>query len=253
MSRGERVEGKRYWLVGASSGIGAALATELVRRGAAVAISARRVEDLEEVAGDTMAVVPLDVTDRGAVRRASADVVERLGGVDVVVFCAGYWKQFDAARWDPEVFERHVEVNLLGLNNLLAAAIPPMAAAGTGHIVGIASVAGYRGIAGAEAYGATKAAQINLLEALRAALSPRGIRVTTVCPGFVRTEMTEVNDFPMPFIIDSDRAAREIADGIEAGRVEIVFPRRMAALMKTARLIPVRAWPALMSRSARTG
>ena len=77
--------------------------------------------------------------------------------------------------------------------------------------------------------------------------------MTTVCPGFVRTEMTEVNDFPMPFIIDVDRAAREIADGIEAGRVEIVFPRRMAALMKTARLIPVRAWPALMSRSTGTG
>ena len=249
MSREEQVAGRRYWLVGASSGIGAALATELVRRGAQVAISARRVEDLEAVAGDAMAVVPLDVTDPDAVHRAHADAVERLGGVDVVVFCAGYWKQFDAAQWDPEVFERHVEVNLLGLNNLLAAALPPMTAAGTGHIVGIASVAGYRGIAGAEAYGATKAAQINLLEALRAALSPRGIRVTTVCPGFVRTEMTEVNDFPMPFIIDADRAAREIADGIEAGRAEIVFPRRMAALMKTARLIPVAAWPALMSRS----
>lgn len=250
--RGEgRVTGRRYWLVGASSGIGAALANELVRRGAEVAISARRVEDLEEVAGDAMAVVPLDVTDRDAVHRAHADVVERLGGVDVVVFCAGYWKQFDAAQWDPEVFERHVEVNLLGLNNLLAAAIPPMTAAGAGHIVGVASVAGYRGVAGAEAYGATKAAQINLLEALRAALSPRGIRVTTVCPGFVRTEMTEVNDFPMPFIIEADRAAREIADGIEAGRAEIVFPLRMAALMKTARLVPVRVWAGLMARGAR--
>ena len=133
-----------------------------------------------------MTVVPLDATDRDAVRRAAAEVTEALGGLDVVVWCAGYWKQFDAAQWDPEVFARHVEVNLLGLNNLLAAVLPQMAADGRGHLVGIASVAGYRGIPGAEAYGATKAAQINLLEALRASLGPRGVRVTTVCPGFVQ-------------------------------------------------------------------
>jgi short-subunit dehydrogenase len=245
------IRGRRYWLVGASSGIGAALATELVRRGAQVAISARRAEDLEAVSGGTMTVVALDATDRDAVRHAAAEVTETLGGLDVAVWCAGYWKQFDAAQWDPEVFARHVEVNLLGLNNLLAAVLPAMAADGSGHVVGIASVAGYRGMAGAEAYGATKAAQINLLEALRASLGPRGVRVTTVCPGFVRTEMTSVNQFPMPFIIETGEAARAIADGIERRRTEIVFPLRMAALMKAARLIPVGAWAAMSARAAR--
>ena len=107
---------------------------------------------------------------------------------------------------------------------MLAAVVPAMVAARRGHLVGIASVAGYRGLAGAEAYGATKAAQINLLEALRGALRGHGVRVTTVCPGFVRTEMTESNDFPMPFIIDADEAARAIADGLERRRTEIVFP-----------------------------
>ena len=109
----------------------------------------------------------------------------------------------------------------------------------------IASVAGYRGLAGAEAYGATKAAQINLLESLRIHLARTGVQVTTVCPGFVRTDLTIGNHFPMPFIIDADQAARSICDGLERDRAEIVFPARMAVLMKAARIVPVRAWTAL--------
>ncbi len=247
--RSHPISGRSYWIVGASSGIGAALATELVRRGANVAISARRQAELEQVASGAMTVVPLDATDRDAVRRAAAEVTATLGGPDVVVWCAGFWDRFDAADWDADAFARHVEVNLLGLNNLLAATVPPMARAGRGHLVGIASVAGYRGIAGAEAYGATKAAQINLLESLRTALARHGVRVTTVCPGFVRTEMTATNSFPMPFMIEADDAARAIADGLERRRTEIVFPLPMAVLMKAARLVPVRVWAALMSRA----
>ncbi|MEO5722823.1 MAG: SDR family NAD(P)-dependent oxidoreductase [Ilumatobacteraceae bacterium] len=240
--------GHRYWLIGASSGIGAALAEELLRRGARVAISARRSSELETVSAGRMSVVPLDVTDADAVVQAEGAVRAHLGGLDTVVWCAGYWKQFDATHWDREVFARHIEVNLLGLNNVLAAIIPPMIAAGSGHIAGVASVAGYRGLPGAEAYGATKAAQINLLESLRASLGARGVRVTTVCPGFVKTEMTEGNTFPMPFIIEADEAARSIADGLARARAEIVFPLPMAILMKAARFVPVRLWSALASR-----
>lgn len=245
------IRGRRFWLVGASSGIGAALARELVDRGAHVAISARRADALDRIAAGTMITVPLDVTDRDAVHQAAAEVTGTLGPLDVVVWCAGYWKQFDARHWDPDEFARHIEVNLLGLNNLLAAVVPAMAEARHGHIVGIASVAGYRGLPGAEAYGATKAAQINLLEALRAALAPHDVRVTTVCPGFVRTEMTAGNEFPMPFLIDADEAARAIADGLAARRTEIVFPLPMAAVMKVARLVPVRAWGALSARAGK--
>ena len=246
--REEAVAGRRYWLVGASSGIGATLARELVRRGAEVAISARDADALQQVAGSEMAAVPVDVTDRAAVAAAAGEVRASLGGLDVVVWCAGYWEQFDAVQWDADVFARHVEVNLLGLNNVLAAIVSPMVRAGRGHIVGIASVAGYRGLAGAEAYGATKAAQINLLEGLRAALARHGVRVTTVCPGFVRTPMTANNKFPMPFMIDADEAATAIADGLERRRTEIVFPLPMAVTMKLARLLPVRAWTALTTR-----
>lgn len=252
----EPVAGRRYWLVGASSGIGAALARELVRRGARVAISARDAAALRAVADSSAgpdpavvpAVVPVDATDRDAVRRAAGDARAALGGLDVVVWCAGYWEQLDAAEWDADVFARHVEVNLLGLNNVLAAVVPPMTRAGHGHVVGIASVAGYRGLAGAEAYGATKAAQINLLEGLRAAVARHGVRVTTVCPGFVRTPMTETNDFPMPFMVDADAAATAIADGLERRRTEIVFPLPMAVTMKVARVLPVRLWSAITTR-----
>lgn len=251
MSARQAVRGRRIWVVGASSGIGAELARELVRRGAQVAVSGRRSQELALVAGGDMAAVPLDVTDVEAVDAAVVTVRQELGGLDTVINSAGYWQQFDAAAWDRAAFARHIEVNLLGLNNVLGAVVPAFVTQGHGHVVGIASVAGYRGLAGAEAYGATKAAQLNLLEAMRASLGGKGVRVTTVAPGFVRTEMTEVNDFPMPFLIDADEAARSIADGMEAGHDIIVFPRAMAVSMAAARLVPARAWTALTTRGTR--
>lgn len=246
-----QISGRRVWVVGASSGIGAALATELAARGAEVAVSGRRADQLRVVSGAAMASIPVDVVVPEAVERAAEDVREALGGLDMVVWSAGYWKRFNAALWDREAFARHVEVNLLGMNNVLSAVIPGMAAAGHGHLVGIASVAGYRGLPGAEAYGATKAAQLYLLETLRASLGQRGVRVTTVSPGFVRTEMTAGNRFPMPFVIDPPEAARAIADGLERRRDDIVFPLPMAILMKTAKVLPDFAWNAVSSRLGR--
>lgn len=244
--------GQRIWLVGASSGIGAALAEELQRRGAIVAISARRAERLDEVSGGRMVTVPLDVTDRRACWAAAERVRTAIGGIDMVIWCAGYWHTYTATDWQADEFVTHVEVNLLGLNNVIAATLPQMVSHRSGHLVGIASVAGYRGLSGSEAYGATKAAQINLLESMRASLSTKDVQVTTVCPGFVRTDMTETNSFPMPFIIEPEEAATEIADGLEGDKVEIVFPRRMAVTMKVARVLPVRLWAAITARVARS-
>ena len=245
MNHDHRLAGRNIWVIGASSGIGAALATELVARGARVAISARRNDELGAVAAGRMTVVPVDVTDRAGVDAAVSQVRDELGEIDMVVYNAGFWERMDANAWDRDLFARHVEVNLLGLNNCVGAVLPEMMQAGRGQLVSVASVAGYRGLAGAEAYGATKAAQINLLEALRGAVASRGISVTTVCPGFVRTDLTAKNTFPMPFMIDADTAARSICDGLERGRMEIVFPLPMAVLMKVARLLPVRVWAAI--------
>ena len=184
------LNGKVAWVVGASSGIGAAVARELARRGGTVAISARRDEQLQEVSGGHMLVVPLDVTDAASVAAAAARVHEELGPIDLAVLSAGYWKQMDPQDWDTEVFDQHIRVNLAGMSNAIAAVLPGMLRRHHGVIAGIASVAGYRGLAGSEAYGATKAAQINLLESLRVHVARTGVHVTTICPGFVRTDLT---------------------------------------------------------------
>lgn len=251
-SRDAAVRGRTIWVIGASSGIGAAVARELHQRGATVAISARRTDRLAQVSAGQMFVAELDVTDPEAVDAAAANVRRALGPLDMVIFNAGFWEQMDAGAWDRNRFARHVEVNLLGLSNCIGAVLPEMLERRRGHIVSVASVAGYRGLPGAEAYGATKAAQINLLEGLRIAVAKRGISVTTVCPGFVRTDLTAGNTFPMPFMIEPEDAARSMCDGLERGRLEIVFPTPMAVLMKIARILPLRLWTAVMSRNTKS-
>ena len=243
------LKGKISWVIGASSGIGAALANELVSRGAIVAISARRVDQLTEVSGGRMLVLPADITDLPSLERAAAQIREKLGPIDIAVISAGYWKQMSGKNWQVQTFNDHVNINLIGTSNAIDVVLPEMLEQGAGLIAGISSVAGFRGLPGSEAYGATKAAQINLLEALRISLAPSNVDVTTICPGFVRTELTASNVFPMPFIIDAEEAGRAICDGFEKDRLVIVFPKQMAILMKIAQFVPARLWVTLMTRN----
>ena len=248
-----RFDGVRVWITGASSGIGAALAHELAGRGARVAISARRADRLEGVAAGTgMVPVTVDVSDRDSVLEAERTVRGELGGIDMAVLNAGTYQQMDVTAWDTEAYRRHVDVNLMGLVHGVEAVLPAMRSARSGRIVGVASVAGYRGFPSSEAYGSTKAAQINLLESLRIDLLPLGVRVSTVCPGFVRTDLTAENTFRMPWLLEVDDAARRIADGLEKDKAEIVFPLPMMLAMKAVRVIPVGPWAAIMSRQAKT-
>ncbi|MBA2444970.1 MAG: SDR family NAD(P)-dependent oxidoreductase [Nocardioidaceae bacterium] len=242
--------GARVWITGASSGIGAALANELADRGARVAISARRIERLHEVSGGRMKAVPLDVTDHEAVLAAAEDVRAEFGDIDYAIFNAGSWTQTKIGSWDAEAFRTQVEVNLLGTNSGIAAVLPRMLERDAGTIVIVSSVAGYRGIPSAEAYGATKAALLNLAESMRADLAPTGVQVQWVSPGFVRTELTEANDFPMPFMIEADKAASTIADNLGSGRPEVVFPLPMAVSMKLLRLVPQRLWTHIWRRQS---
>ncbi|WP_299958545.1 SDR family oxidoreductase [uncultured Modestobacter sp.] len=247
------ISGARIWVTGASTGIGAALARELADRGARVAISARNAEQLAEVAGSRMVVVPLDVTDRAATVAAGERVREALGGLDVAVLNAGTWSSFHVEPWDSQLFADHLQVNVMGAVHTMEAVVPQMLAEGRGRIVGVASVAGYRGLPGSEAYNAGKAALISLLESLRGSLGPRGVVVQTVNPGFVTTRMTDRNRFPMPFKVEADAAARTIADGIARDKAEVVFPVPMMVAMKLARLLPVRVWTRLTAELARRG
>jgi NAD(P)-dependent dehydrogenase (short-subunit alcohol dehydrogenase family) len=247
-----RFDGAVCWITGGSSGIGEALARELAARGARVAISARRRDRLEEIAGGRMLVVPADVSDRDAMLAAAARVEEELGPIDLAVLNAGVWQQMDVMAWDSAVFRRHVDTNLMGMVHGIEAVLPGMRRRQRGVIAGMASVAGYRGWPSSEAYGATKAAEIHLLESLRIDLLPLGITAITVCPAFVRSGLTDANTFRMPFMLEADDAARRIANGIAREKAEIVFPLPMMLLMKATRLVPVRPWTALLSRRART-
>jgi short-subunit dehydrogenase len=243
------LKGKVAWIIGASSGIGAALAQELVARGAKVAISARRLDQLNEVSAGKMLVLPADVTDPASLKEAAGKIATVLGPIDIAVVSAGFWKQMSGNDWQMQTFNEHIQVNLIGTSNAIATVLPDMLKRRSGLIAGIASVAGYRGLPGAEAYGATKAAQINLFEALRISLAPSNVRVATICPGFVRTELTAGNTFPMPFIIDADEAGQSICDGLENDRTVIVFPKRMAILMKLAQFVPARLWASFLARN----
>lgn len=233
------------WVIGASSGIGAEVARELASRGCRVAISARSEEALRTVAEDRMQVVPVDISKTDSVNAAAATVREAFGGFDLVIVVAGYWQQMSGRAFDFDVFAAHNDVNTLGLARCAAAVLPPMLAQARGGFVGVSSVAGYRGMPGSSGYGPSKAAQLNLLESLRCDLRGTGVTVQTVAPGFVRTPMTDVNTFNMPFIINADEAARYIVDGIERGKAEIVFPPKMMIAMKLARLVPQQLWPKL--------
>ena len=251
-----RLAGTVAWVTGASAGIGEALVHELCRRGAAVAATARRADALEAIAAaapGTVLPVPADVTDLAATRTAAERVQEELGPIDLAVLNAGLWEQVDVRAFDSAVVRRHLDTNVMGMVHGVEAVLPDMRRRRAGTIAGMASVAGYRGLPQSEAYGASKAAQINLLESLRIDLRSSGVGVVTICPGFVRTGLTGRNSFPMPFMLEPDDAARQICDGLERGKAEIVFPLPMMLAMKAVRLVPVRtyAWAFSLRRSQR--
>jgi len=248
------LDGKVAWITGGSSGIGAALAGELARRGARVAITARREGKLAEVAARAPGEVrpyPGDVRDREAMTAVGRRIEADLGPVDLAVLNAGTWEQMDVADWDSGPIRGHIDTNLLGIVNCLDAVLPRMIARRSGTLLGVASVAGYRGYTRAEAYSTTKAAAINLLESLRIDLDKLGVNVQVVNPGFVRTELTEDEDFPMPFMIEAGDAARRIADAIEKEKAEAVFPLPYRVGMKLVRFAPVRPYTAVSRWFAR--
>lgn len=243
--------GKRAWIIGASSGIGAAVARALLARGARVAMSARSAAELERMAalhGDAALALPLDVTDAAAAASALQRIVAAWGGVDFVLLCAGTHQPARAWELDAAGARRLVDVNLNGVLNCLPPVVQQMLQQQSGAIGIVSSVAGYRGLPTALVYGATKAALINLAETLYLDLSPRGIGVFLVNPGFVRTPLTDRNSFRMPALIGAEEAAGEILAGLARGGFEIHFPRRFTCWLKLMRLLPYRIYFALVRR-----
>ncbi len=248
--------GRRVWLVGASSGIGRALAARLHAQGAQVIVSARQRALLQSFVLEHpgSAALALDVTDASAVLAATQTLLAD-APLDLVCFCAGHYRPMRATTLDLSELLRHQQVNVAGALHVVAAVVPALLQqAGAGrspHLSLVASVAGWRGLPQSLAYGPTKAALINLAETLFLDLAPHGVGVSVVNPGFVDTGLTARNDFPMPALLSPQQAAAHILRGWERGDFEMHFPRRFTLWLKLLRLAPYRWYFPLVHRITR--
>jgi short-subunit dehydrogenase len=243
------------FITGASSGIGESLARHYAARGARLGLVARRGELLESLAKSLPGehrCYPLDVADAAALHAAAEDFIAAAGIPDIVIANAGISVGTLAGEADDlSALRRVFEVNLLGMAHTLQPFVTPMRQRGSGRLVGIASVAGIRGLPGAGAYSASKAAAIALLESLRVELHRSGVRVVTIAPGYIDTPMTAVNTYPMPFILPVDQAITRMTKAIERGSSYVVIPWQMALVAKLLRLLPNALFDALFARAGR--
>jgi len=255
------LDGARVWLTGASSGIGEALVAALVRRGARVAMTARRTDLLTAIAarhGDGRAsvlVVPADVTDGAAVTAAAREVEAEWGGIDLAIFNAGgsVGRQPSETRnvqFIASEYTATMALNYFSVVYGIEAVLPGMLTRGRGHIAAVASLGGYRPSTVALPYTSSKAAVIHLIEGLRLQVESRGIAVTVVSPGFVRTPLTARNSFKMPFLVEADDAAQRIVAGLERGKNEIVFPAALAWTVRLLRTLPNGLYAQVIRRAA---
>ena len=231
-------------ITGASSGIGQALARELGRRGATLGLLARREEALRQVASEVEAAggravaLPADVTDAEAVRVAADQLRERFGRIDVLVANAGIGTTTDGARLEAGEFADVINVNVIGAANSVAAVLPDMVARGEGQLVAISSLAAYRGLVKSGAYCASKAAVSAFFESLRLDLRGKGVDVTIIHPGFIKTALTEGRHAQMPFLMELDSAIQKIVQAIEARRTSYAFPWQLASIVRFTMLLP---------------
>lgn len=234
-------ENQIVWIIGASSGIGAALAAELSGRRAVLALSSRRKDDLEKLKaslGGQHKVFPLDVTDAEITVRTAQAIQAAFGRIDRVIFLAATYVPMRLDALDPAVSKGIVDINVTGAFNVVHAALPVLKNQnGKPQIALCGSVAGYIGLPGGQPYSATKAAIINFAESLKSECGD-ALDVRLISPGFVRTPLTDKNDFKMPMIIEPQQAAKEIADGLLTSNFEIHFPKKFTIFLKILRLLP---------------
>lgn len=239
--------GRRVWLLGASAGIGAAMARELAGRGARLALSARDGGKLRALAIADALLLPCDVTDTASLASAHQALLAAWGGVDLVVYLAGDYVPMRADSFDLALAERVVTVNFNGAMRLVATVLPDLRPGG--GIAFVASVAGYRGLPRALCYGPGKAALISFAESLHLDLAPQNIGVWLINPGFVATRLTARNDFTMPALLTPQQAALAAVDGFKSANFEIHFPKRFTRLMKLLAHLPYRWYFPLIRRT----
>lgn len=234
---------KTVWITGGGSGIGAALARHLNEHGYKVYVSGRDESKLRSV-GTGIHPLVCDVTDPDQIARA----LEETGVPDLAILNAGAYDPGPTHQTDMREFRRTMEVNYFGVLNCLHAVLPPMRERGSGHIGVVASVAGYRGLPNASGYGPSKAATLSLCESIGSELGDSPIKFQVINPGFVKTPLTDKNNFDMPFLMEPEDAARVIVKGLKSNQFEIAFPRPFVCWMKFARLLPYRFYFSLMRK-----
>ncbi len=230
-------QGKRYWLVGASDGLGAALAHKMNRAGAEVIVSARSADKLEalvaELPGKASAQT-IDVSDDASVAAAA----EAVGEVDGVVFLAGVYWPFGAQNWDAAQATAMADINFTGLVRVMGQVVPAMVARDEGHIVITSSLTGFRGLPGSIGYTASKAATMSLAECMYGDLRKTGVDVQVVNPGFIKTQLTHKNDFSMPFIMSPEDAAREMFEHMGTQKFKKSFPWAFSMVFRLSQFLP---------------
>lgn len=230
-------QGKRYWLIGASDGLGAALAKQLSRAGAEVILSARSHDKLEDVVNNLPGkarFVTLDVSDGDSVAQAA----EAIGEVDGVVYLAGVYWPFSAKNWNAEQGNAMADINFTGLMRVMGQVVPKMVKRDEGHIVITSSLAAYRGLPNSIGYSASKAATLSLAESMYADLRKTGVKVQVVNPGFIKTQLTDKNNFEMPFLMEPERAAREVFEHMNTDKFKKSFPFTFSLLLRACQFLP---------------
>lgn len=247
------------WITGASQGIGKALALAYAQKGHTVAISARGEEKLQQVVDEAASLsgrifaLPCDVTDREQVADCLQHLISGERLPDRVILNAGTHQPMSAREFSADTVEKLLQINTLGAATPLEVLLPHYLQQGKGQLAIVASVAGYRGLPTASAYGASKAALINLAESLRAELYRSGVDIRLINPGFVKTPLTDKNEFDMPFLITAEEAAQAITKGLAGKRFEVVFPTRMAIAMSLLKWLPDRIFFPLVNKGTGHG
>ena len=229
--------GKTYWLIGASEGLGRALAKIMADEGVDLILSARSESRLQEVADELSRparIVGVDVSDSESVRAAAASI----GPIDGVVFLAGVYWPMAATEWNADDAETMMDVNLMGAMRVLGATVPDMVKRNAGHIVLTGSLSGFRGLPGAIGYSASKAGIMSLAETMKSDLKSTSVEVQLVNPGFIRTRLTNKNNFSMPFIMSPEDAARVMFEHMNSRKFKRSFPTLFSWLFRASQLMP---------------
>ena len=241
---------KKIWITGASSGIGKAVAEKFAAEGWKVAVSARRKELLQDMAKDqNISSFPLDVTDSSQINNVFQNILKEFGNIDICLFSSGTYEPKDEQNIDPDKIKNVINVNFLGVIDCVKTVEDYFKNKKTGHISIVSSIAGYRGLPNSSGYGPSKAALTNFCESIYFDFKKFGVRVSVISPGFIKTPLTDKNEFPMPFLKSPDYAAEKIFNGlINSNSFEVHFPKGLTLTLKFLRILPYRLYLFLVDK-----